>query len=110
MLDSSPVSQCLDRKSKLLGFELFDLFVVFFSMALLNFLFSQLNHRFLMIWVPTIILAATLRLVKVGKPDNYLKHLAAFYLKPKTLCAFGLSRNNPPRKVSLPLSGVTHGQ
>ena len=100
MLDSSPVSQCLDRKSKLLGFELFDLFVVFFTMALLNFLFSHFNHRLLMVWLPTTVLAAILRIVKVGKPDNYIKHLAAFYLKPKSLSAFALCRTNPPRKTS----------
>ncbi len=109
MLDSSPVSQCLDRRSKLFGFELFDLFVVFFTMALLNFAFSRFDHRFLLVWLPTIILAVVLRVLKVGKPEHYLKHLAVFYLTPKSLSAFALCRTSRPQKVSNNLQGVTRG-
>lgn len=109
MLESSPVSQCLDRRSKLFGYELFDLFVVFFTMAILNFAFSHFNHRLLMVWLPTIVLAVVLRIAKVGKPDHYLKHLAQFHLTPKTLSAFVLCRTSLPQKSINKLRGVTRG-
>lgn len=97
MLDSSPLSQCLDRRSKLFGYELFDLFVVFFTMALLNFIFSSFPHRTLFVWGPTIGLAIAIRVAKVGKPENYLKHLAFFHLMPKMLSAFSLCQDHPPK-------------
>lgn len=98
MLESSPMSQCLDRRSKIFGFEMFDLFVIFFTMACLNYIFSQFNYRFFFVWVPTVFLTIILRIVKVGKPDNYLKHLAIFHFTPRSLGAFPLCRTDSALK------------
>ena len=99
MLESSPLSQCLERKSKILGYELFDLFFIFFSMAIFNFIFSGFSHRTVLVWGPTAALALLLRVSKAGKPDNYLKHLLLFHLTAKTTSAFPLCRTSPPLRV-----------
>ena len=101
MIESTPMSQCLDRRSKIFGFEMFDLFLIFFTMAILNFIFSQFSYRFFLVWVPTVLLTLVLRIVKVGKPDNYLKHLVVFHLNPKCLSAFVLSRTDSALKNKL---------
>lgn len=88
MLESTPVSRCLDKKSQIFGYELIDLFAIFFSMAILNFLFGSTSMKLTLVWLPTLALAIALRVGKRGKPDNYLLHLGRFHLRPKSLSAF----------------------
>jgi len=79
------VSQCLDKKLKLLGFEVADLFAIFFVLSILNFIFGS---SVLFVWLPTAALALILRYGKRGKPDKYLLHFLRYQVRPATLSAF----------------------
>ena len=82
------VSQCLDRKLKIAGFEVIDLLAILFMVSILNFITGPLNQRLVTVWIPALMLSATVWIGKRGKPDGYLTHLAQFYLKPRQLSAF----------------------
>ncbi len=79
---TSRVPRALEMKSKLLGFELPDLLLIFFNLGLTNLLFGASNLRYLLVWGTTLSLASVLYFAKRGKPDNYIEHLIEFYLKP----------------------------
>lgn len=87
-LRSEPTSKSLERKLLILGFEVPDILAIFILLSILNFLFGQTNYRLFLVWLPTIVVAATLRIGKRGKPDNYLIHLVKFNLRPKYYSAF----------------------
>lgn len=82
------VSKSLDRKIKIMGFEVFDLLTIFMTISILNFLFGQMPYSFFLIWLPTIILALTLYYGKRGKPDNYLVHWLRYQFSPSKYSAF----------------------
>jgi hypothetical protein len=92
MLKTSTVYRCLEKKTLVFGFEVFDLFVVFLFLALLNFLLRDVPYKFLLTWGPAFGLASFLRLGKAGKPENYLLHWARAYFSPSVWSAFGLVR------------------
>ena len=83
-----PVSRCLDKKLQILGYEVPDLLCIFLFLSILNFSFGGLGQKFLLVWLPSLILAIILRVGKIGKPDNYLIHLVRFHLRDKYLSAF----------------------
>ena|SRR6185312_2814223 len=85
---SSVVSKCLDKKMLVLGFEVPDLLVIFLTLSILNFLFGTTSMKLLLVWAPSIVLAAILKLSKRGKPDNYLVHWLRFQIRPGVLSAF----------------------
>ncbi len=87
-LKTNPVSKCLDKKMMIMGFEIPDLLVIFLTMSILNFLFGSTSLKFYLVWVPSIALAAVVRLSKRGKPDNYLIHWLRFQIKTGILSAF----------------------
>lgn len=82
------VSKSLDRKIKIMGFEVFDLLTIFMTISVLNFLFGGMSYQFLLIWLPTIILSLTLYYGKRGKPDNYLIHWLRYQFSPSKYSAF----------------------
>lgn len=101
-LRDSSVSQCLDKKLIMFGFEVFDLLAIFICLSTLNFIFGQTNMKFLFVWLPTIIVGLILRIGKIGKPDKFLIHWLRFQVKPGILSAFGHpSQTELPPKAKL---------
>jgi len=76
----SKVPRALDIKTKLFGFELGDLLLIFLYLALSNLLFGTTNLKFPLVWLGTLALALGLYFLKRGKPDQYLQHLGEFHL------------------------------
>lgn len=87
-LRSTPVSQCLDKKLLIAGYEIPDVLAIFISLSVLNFLFASTGMKLLLVWLPTLALAIVLRVGKKGKPDNFLVHWVKYQLRPKYLSAF----------------------
>lgn len=91
-LKTSTVYRCLDKKTYVFGFEIVDLFFVFTVLAFLNLVLGHVPYKFLFTWGPSLSLALFIKLIKRGKPDNYLLHLIRSYFQPKILSAFALAR------------------
>lgn len=87
---SSKVPRALENKTKLLGFELGDLLLLFLYLALTNLLFGTTSLKIPIVWGGTIGLGAILYFVKRDKPDGYLQDLGEFYRSPGIYTA-GLS-------------------
>lgn len=87
MLFTSKVPRSLETKSKIFGFELADVLILFLYLSLSNFVFGQTPFKFLFVWMGTLALALSLYFLKKGKPDNHLQHLGEFYRKPEILSA-----------------------
>jgi len=87
-LRTEPTSQSLDKKLLILGFEVPDVLVIFLMLSILNFVFGQTNYKFMLVWIPVILLAIVLRIGKRGKPDNYLIHFGKFHTSTKYISAF----------------------
>ncbi len=85
-LETSTVNKSLDKRLKLLGYEIPDLLVIFLVLSLSNFLFSEIS--LLLVVAPAAILAGILRFGKVGKPDNYLVHWIRYQVRPRIYSAF----------------------
>lgn len=97
-LRSEPVSKCLEKRLLILGFEVPDILAVFLLLSVLNFLFGQTQFKFALVWLPVLLIAATLRIGKRGKPENYLIHLAKFHTRPRYFSAFKEPEIPPPPK------------
>lgn len=95
-LRSEPVSKSLEKRFLILGFEVPDILAIFLLLSILNFLFGQTEFKFALVWLPVLIVAATLRIGKRGKPDNYLIHLAKFHARPRYFSAFKEPEIPPP--------------
>lgn len=100
-LKTSQVYRCLEKKMLIFGFEIVDLFAIFLFLAVLNFMLRGVPYKFFLTWGPAMALAIFLRLGKAGKPENYLLHLARFYISPIVLKAFPLA----PRRRRFTLKG-----
>jgi hypothetical protein len=68
-------------KTKLFGFELPDLLLIFMNLALTNLVFGATSFRYPLVWGTTLLLASFLYFSKRGKPDNYLQHLGEFLVQ-----------------------------
>ena len=77
----SSVPRALEIKSKLFGFEIPDLLIIFLNMTLMNFVFGMTNFRYPLVWGTTLAIALFLFFAKRGKPDNYLQHLGEYISK-----------------------------
>ncbi len=75
---TTPVSKCLDKKLKVFGFEVMDLLALFLTISILNFIFGKTDLKLVLVWMPSLALAATLYFSKRGKPENYLIHWLRF--------------------------------
>jgi len=76
----SSVPRALEKKTRLLGFEIGDLLLVFLYLTTSNFLFGQTQAKFLLVWCGTIALALSLYFLKKGKPDNYIQHYSEYLI------------------------------
>ncbi len=91
-LQTSSVPRALEMKSKMFGYELPDLILIFMNLAITNLIFGASKYRYALVWGTTVSLAAFLFFTKRGKPDGYLQHLIQFWIKPSFLSAGGLDR------------------
>jgi hypothetical protein len=87
-LKCTQVSKCLDKKMIVLGFEIPDLLAIFLTLSILNFLFGTTSMKLVLVWLPTLFLALTLRISKRGKPDNFLIHWLRHQIRPGIISAF----------------------
>jgi hypothetical protein len=90
-LESSHVYKCLEKKTLILGFEVIDLFVICLLLCALNFLFAESAFKLFWTFGPVCCLAITLRIMKIGKAENYLIHWIRFKFKPGVLHAWPLA-------------------
>lgn len=79
---TSRVPRALEMKSKLFGYELSDLLLIFLNLSVTNLVFGATSFRYLFVWGTTLFLALFLWLAKRGRPDNYLQHLFEYYVRP----------------------------
>jgi hypothetical protein len=86
-LETTRVPRALEMKSKLFGFELPDLLLIFFTLAFTNFVFGGTSFRYPLVWGTTLSLALLLYFAKRGKPDKYLHHLGEFISSPTYFAA-----------------------
>lgn len=87
MILTSKVPRSLEKKTRLFGFELSDLLLIFLYLALSNLIFGQTSLKPLIVWGGTIAIASSLYLFKRGKPDNYLQHYGEFLYADSVLSA-----------------------
>ena len=87
MLLITKVPRALETKTKLFGFELADILLLFLYLSVSNFIFGQTPLKFLFVWAGTIALGMGLYFLKKDKPENHLQHLGEFYRKPEILSA-----------------------
>ena len=99
-LRTTPVSTSLDKKLRLLGFEVLDVLAIFLVLSTLNFFFGQTNSKLVLIWLPSMSLALTLYVGKKGKPENHLIHWIRFQIRPGSISAFQNGKEvAPPPKL-----------
>ncbi len=91
-LITTRVPRALEMKSKLFGFELPDLLLIFFNLGMTNLIFGGTNLRYPLVWGTTLSLALFLYFVKRGRPDNYIQHLGEFFLRPAYFAGGGIDR------------------
>jgi hypothetical protein len=87
MLLVSKVPRALDTKTRLFGFELGDLLIIFLYLALSNLVFGGTRLKFPVVWLGTLAIAGVLFFVKRNKPDHYLEHWGEFRRTPGILSA-----------------------
>lgn len=88
MLEITKVNRSLDQKAVIFFLEIIDLFTLVTVCSLLNLLFGRVGHKFLLVYLPTLILGVTLILSKRGKPEKFLFHFLRYQLQPKFLSCF----------------------
>ncbi len=71
---TTKVPRALEMKTKLFGFELPDLLLIFMNLAVTNLVFGTTSFRYPLVWGTTLILASFLFFTKRGRPDNFLQH------------------------------------
>src|SRR6478672_8250923 len=81
-LITTRVPRALEMKSKLFGYELPDLLLIFFNLAFTNLVFGSTSFRYPLVWGTTLTLALFLYFAKKGRPDNYIQHLMECWIKP----------------------------
>lgn len=84
-LSVSSVPRALEAKSRMLGFELDDLLVVFLYLAVSNMFFGRTALKVPIVWGGTVTIAAVLHFAKRGKPERHLQDLVQHYLRPGVL-------------------------
>jgi hypothetical protein len=89
---TSKVPRALEMKSKLFGFELPDLLLIFFNLAITNLIFGGTSFRYVLVWGTTLSLALFLYFAKRGRPDNYLQHLGEYISRPAYFAAGSADR------------------
>jgi len=98
-LVTSKTFRCLERKAKILGFEIFDVLLLGITLSVMNLFVGEIPYRLLVTWAPASLLAGVLWFGKRGKPENYLLHLIRFHLSPNYYCAFKEAKNKWKKKA-----------
>lgn len=93
---TSIVPRALEMKSKLFGYELPDLLLIFVNLSVTNLVFGSSSLRYALVWGTTLGMALFLFFAKRGKPDNYLQHLGEHYMRPNYFAA-----GRPDRKSKI---------
>lgn len=93
-LDTSKVYKCLEKKTLIFGFEIADLFVLSLLLCVLNFIFSNSDFKLFYTFGPVLVLAAILRVAKIGKADNFVIHWLKFQFAPGVFSAFPRATDN----------------
>ena len=108
------VPRSLETRTKLFGFELGDLLLVFLYLSVSNLIFGTTVLRPYAVWLGTAALACTLYFIKRGKPAGYLQHWGEYTRLPGLLSPgvpdteyypYLKSRGTPP-----PDGGTPHGE
>ncbi len=86
---TSKVPRALDMKSKLFGFELPDLLLIFMNLSLTSLVFGGTSYRYPLVWGSTVCLALFLHFAKRGKPEGYLQHIGELIGQPAYRSAAG---------------------
>ena len=81
------VPRSLEMKSKLFGFELPDLLLIFMNLAVTNLIFGSSSLRYVLVWGSSVALASFLFFIKRGKPDGYLQNLIEYWIRPSYYAA-----------------------
>ncbi len=89
---TTKVPRALEMKSKLFGYELPDLLLIFFNLGMTNLIFGSTSFRYPLVWGTTISLALLLFFVKRGRPDSYIQHFGEFIIRPAYYCSGGVDR------------------
>lgn len=79
---TTAVPRALEMKSRLFGFELPDILLVFLNLGVTNLVFGAFSLRIPLVWGTTVGLALFLYFAKRGRPDGYLQHLVEHYVNP----------------------------
>ena len=87
MSQISTVPRALESKTRLFGFELADLLVIFLYLSISNFFVGGTRLKLPVVWIGTLVLSLVLYFVKRNKPDGFLQHWGEFQRSPKTLSA-----------------------
>ncbi len=90
-LNTSTVYKCLEKKTLILGFEIFDLFALSIVLCVLNFLFDDSSYKLFYTFIPTVLLGAFLKISKKGQAEGYLLHLLRYHMTPGIYSAFPLT-------------------
>lgn len=86
-LITTRVPRALEMKSKLFGYELPDLLLIFFNLGITNLIFGGTSLRYPLVWGTTLSLALFLYFAKRGRPDGYIQHLGEFLIRPAYFAA-----------------------
>ena len=83
----SKVPRSLEAKTRMFGFELGDLLIIFLYLALSNLIFGSTRLRFPLVWLGTLVIAGVLHFTKRNRPDQFLQHWGEFMRAPGILSA-----------------------
>lgn len=83
----SKVPRSLETKTRLFGFELGDLLLIFLYLALSNLIFGQTMLKLPFVWLGTPCIALTLYFTKRGKAEHHLEHWGEHARSPGVLSA-----------------------
>ncbi len=89
---TTKVPRALELKSKLFGYELPDLLMIFFNLAITNLLFGGTSLRYPLVWGTTLFWALLLYFAKKGRPDSFIQHLGEFLVRPAYFAAGSTDR------------------
>lgn len=83
----SKVPRALETKTRLFGFELGDLVIIFLYLAISNLIFGTTKLKIPIVWLGTLAIAGVLYFAKRNKPENHLQHWGEFMRLPGVLSA-----------------------
>lgn len=87
MLQISSVPRALETKTRLFGFELSDLLLIFLYLSISNLLVGQTRLKPPVVWGGTFAIAGVLYFIKRKRPDKYLQHWGEFMRTPQAFSA-----------------------